>query len=240
MYNILNLEEKEIVVNKTWAGVLGSYTQDIPFRNHVINGAVFEQDMILGMLEPYIKRSKYICDIGAHCGHHTLAYSKLNSNAHIFSFEPQLHMFKMLELNVLNNLPQTENVKPLNFAVGNTHGVKNMQINTFGGSAYIGEGGQEINVITLDSLNLSGCDFIKVDVEGYEPYVFEGAKKTIEKYRPIICFEDNGSSKNNGITDLDSHKILMDMEYVINPLVYDNFLAIPLVKSGFKNCSGAV
>lgn len=32
----------------------------------------------------------------------------------------------------------------------------------------------------------------------------------------------------------------MDMEYVIHPLVYDNFLAIPLVKSGFKNCSGAV
>ena len=146
----------------------------------------------------------------------------------------------MLQLNIMNNLPQTKNITALNFAVGNSHGMKNMQNDTFGGSAYIGEGGQEIKVITLDSLNLNGCDFMKVDVEGYEPLVFEGSKQTIKKFRPVICFEDNGSSKTNGITDLNPHKLLTDMEYVIHPLVYDNFLALPIVKSGFKNGSGAI
>ena len=68
-----NFNDKEILVNNTWAGVLGAYIEDIPFRNHVGNGAVFEQDMILDMLEPYIKRAKYICDVGGHTGHHSLA-----------------------------------------------------------------------------------------------------------------------------------------------------------------------
>lgn len=58
-------------------------------------------------------------------------------------------------------------------------------------------------------------------------------------YRPFICFEDNGSSVRNGITDLSTHKILEELEYTIHPLVYDNFLAIPIVKSKFRNCSGA-
>lgn len=36
-----NFNEREIIVNNTWAGVLGAYMEDIPFRNHVGNGAVF-------------------------------------------------------------------------------------------------------------------------------------------------------------------------------------------------------
>jgi hypothetical protein len=235
----LFFNEKEIIVNQTWAGIVGSYMEDIPFRNHIMNGAIFEQDMIIGMLEPYIKWSRYICDIGAHCGHHTLAYSNLNENTKIYSFEPQEYMFKMLQLNIFNNLPQTKNVTAYNFALGDVHGVKHMQRDTFGGSAFIGDGGQKINMVTLDSLNINGCDFMKIDVEGYEPLVLEGARETIKKYRPVICFEDNGSSKINGITDLDVHKMLSELEYVIHPLVYDNFLALPLVKSGFRNGSGA-
>ena len=42
---------------------------------------------------------------------------------------------------------------------------------------------------TLDSFNYKNVDYIKIDVEGYELCVLQGAKKTIERCRPIIQVE---------------------------------------------------
>jgi hypothetical protein len=35
-----------------------------------------------------------------------------------------------------------------------------------------------------------------------------------------------------------TEELLTELEYVIHPLVYDNFIALPIVKSNFKNISG--
>lgn len=239
--------DKEIVINQTWVGPMAAYMDDIPFRNHVMNGATFEHDMILGgrngregtepgMLEPYIKKAKYIVDIGAHTGHHTIPYATLNPDANIYSFEPQKNMYDLLEVNVFNNKEKCENVQIFNLAVGNEH--KKINI-TSGSSAYIGEGDEIVNMIKLDSLNLKGCDYMKIDVEGAEPLVLEGAINTIKKFRPIICYEDWNASENNKVSDKKPSEILTELEYVIHPLVYDNFIAFPLSKSGYHNSSGA-
>lgn len=45
--------------------------------------------------------------------------------------------------------------------------------------------------ITLDSLNLKDCAFIKLDVEGFEPFALNGAVETITKFRPIMFIEAN-------------------------------------------------
>jgi FkbM family methyltransferase len=47
----------------------------------------------------------------------------------------------------------------------------------------------DVAVTTLDSHNLEDVDIIKIDVEGYELYVLQGAEQTITKYRPIIQTE---------------------------------------------------
>ncbi|MCQ4908386.1 FkbM family methyltransferase, partial [Phascolarctobacterium faecium] len=51
--------------------------------------------------------------------------------------------------------------------------------------------GVEVEVITIDSLKLSACDFIKVDVEGMELTVLQGASENIRKYRPILYVEND-------------------------------------------------
>lgn len=229
----------DVICNNTISGRLAAYVNDIPFRNHVSNGYVFEQDLIYGILKPYIENSKYIVDVGAHTGHHTVSYSKINPEAKIYSFEPQKAMFDLLEVNVNNlNKEQCKNVNIFNFGLGDKHCVKHFTENSFGGSAFLGEGGEQVNIITLDSMNLPGCNFIKIDVEGYEPFVLKGSMNTIKKYRPIICFEDNGSSKKNFNIDESSQDILKELEYVIHELVYENYIAFPLVFSKFKNISG--
>jgi len=60
----------------------------------------------------------------------------------------------------------------------------------FGGLS-LGKGRQSTETISIDSLNLTGCDFMKIDVEGFEYAVVLGAIKTIMKYKPVIFYECN-------------------------------------------------
>lgn len=46
-----------------------------------------------------------------------------------------------------------------------------------------------IDVITIDSMNLPRLDLLKLDVEGFECAAIEGARKTIEKHRPWVWAE---------------------------------------------------
>ena len=48
-----------------------------------------------------------------------------------------------------------------------------------------------IRVKKLDDENLESCSLIKIDVQGYEWPVIQGAMKTIEKFRPWVVFEPN-------------------------------------------------
>jgi len=47
---------------------------------------------------------------------------------------------------------------------------------------------------TLDSFELTEVGFIKLDCEGYEPYILRGAEQTIKKYKPVILMEDKNYS----------------------------------------------
>ena len=58
-----------------------------------------------------------------------------------------------------------------------------------------------VQVETLDSYNFQDVGFIKIDVEGYELFVLEGAEQTIMKYKPVIQTElHQGLFKRQGIT----------------------------------------
>jgi FkbM family methyltransferase len=253
---IQKFNERDIVINQTWCGPLAAYVEDNTFCNHISNGATVEQDMILDMLEPYIRRCKMMVDIGGHSGHHTIPYCKLNPGIEVHTFEPQKHMFDLLNINIYNNNENCKNVRTYNMAVGNKHCEINLcnPSKTSGlnkdkyeyGGVHISKDstGELTKMITLDSLNFKNCDWIKIDVEGAEPLVIDGAVETIKRCRPIICFESNYTVENRENfpdefrIDKSATEKLKELEYVIHPLVYDNFIAFPLVKSGFKNVSG--
>ena len=54
--------------------------------------------------------------------------------------------------------------------------------------------GTDIPVVTLDSMNLSGVSFIKIDAEGWECDVLDGARETIARCRPTMLIEVNESA----------------------------------------------
>ena len=52
---------------------------------------------------------------------------------------------------------------------------------------------------TLDSVVHDPVALIKIDVEGYELIVLQGAKRTITKYKPVVLVEINDLSKFDNI-----------------------------------------
>src|ERR1700753_2473118 len=54
----------------------------------------------------------------------------------------------------------------------------------------------EVRRVKLDEFNFPRVDFIKIDVEGMELEALEGARRSIEKHRPILLVESIKSDKD--------------------------------------------
>ena len=177
-------------------GTKGLYrpTWDTIWDQWISDKQEFEPGVLDLVLEKTTKRGLAI-DAGAHIGTSTLRMAKHFSR--VLSFEPHQVNFKCLK----NNAGALPNVELYNAALG-------AQIRKCGLRYWDGNGGEytvtsvgsNITMITLDSLNLDSCDFIKVDTEGYELKVLEGAKGTITEYRPAVIIEVNDTCFRHNIT----------------------------------------
>lgn len=154
-------------------------------------------------------------DCGANIGVHSVEWGKMmNGWGFVYSFEAQTPIYYALCGSLILN--SCFNVRAKNIALGKTNGhigVPNINYfkNSSFGSVEIKQRentewiGQEINynntyeipLCTIDSFNFERVDFIKIDVEGMEEDVFDGALSTIEKLKPIIFFEHSKSNKNS-------------------------------------------
>lgn len=238
---------------KTKYGDFLVYPNDEIIVSYFKNGKVYEEDFIIENLGKYIQRSEYVLDIGAHIGSHCITYCKLNPNVKIIAFEPQAKVFDLLNKNVINNM-LTNNIQVLNTCVGHKNTNTRLAMNasdspnadnpvTYGdehsqniGGIGIGDDGEECSMITIDSLNLKGCDFMKVDVEGFEPLVFLGAVNTINNFKPVICFEKNHKDIsidmynkldiNIPYRNLTSFELLIGLDYIIFYEGSGNYIAV--------------
>ena len=141
----------------------------------------------------YLKLGDTVIDIGANIGTITLESAvKVSSKGKVYSIEPNKKIFKFLAENIkLNNL---QNVKIFNVALGEKNdsvffsSKRSDDLN----SVSITEQGEEISLCKLDdlSINESKINLMKIDVLGYEKFVFGGAKKILKMteciHLPII------------------------------------------------------
>ena len=158
------------------------------------SGRIWEKKL-LNNYKDLILPGNTVLDIGAYLGTHTVAFSQLvGDTGKVISFEPQTEIFTLLQKTIKEN--NITNIKLHNKAVYNT--IKKIQFsNTNNGKASISHIRprlpnpikKEVDAITIDSLKLERCDFIKMDVEKCEWVVLEGSEETITKYRPIIFVE---------------------------------------------------
>src|SRR5260370_29190698 len=56
--------------------------------------------------------------------------------------------------------------------------------------------GEIVPLVTIDSLALPSCHLIKIDVEGMELDVLEGATGTLQQLRPLLYVENDQPAKS--------------------------------------------
>ena len=146
----------------------------------------------LAIIDKYLSDNAVILDIGANIGSHTV-YWALERFAHkIYAFEPLLDTFNILKTNIeLNQINDRVNIYNVGLSDEDCNGTVAMynEMNIGGTSFRKAEDG-EAKFCPLDSIVISEkIDLIKIDVEGAEVRVLEGAKKTIVKNKPVIVIE---------------------------------------------------
>jgi FkbM family methyltransferase len=124
-------------------------------------------------------------DIGAHVG----MWSKcLVQKFHrVIAFEPMAPLRACLERNVMSNRLQ---VIPI--ALGNEHGAVsfNYEEGHTGATHIDRQRAGLIPISKLDDFKLTGVGYVKIDTEGFELNVLEGARETLIANKPIIIVED--------------------------------------------------
>ena len=151
------------------------------------------------LLEKLVFPGACVLEVGAHIGSHTVRLAKkIGLKGRLVAVEPQPPLFQaMAGAMALNGLM---NVDCYPFALGETAkttllpAVDYRQENNFGGLSLLNPPTSGIFVMQqrLDDIyNFPKLDIIKIDVEGMELAVLKGGTAIVEKYRPMIYFEND-------------------------------------------------
>ena len=148
-------------------------------------------------------------DCGANIGTHTVSWARqMTGWGSVIAIEAQERIYYALAGNVAIN--NCFNTKLIHAAAGDRNGIMKIPnldyfVPTSFGSLELKPAknperiGQDVDyadaklvpvdAITIDSLALKRLDFLKIDVEGMECEVLEGAKRTIRQSLPVILVE---------------------------------------------------
>lgn len=144
-------------------------------------------------LQPKLAGCKVAWDVGACIGDHTRFY--LDLGLEVVAFEPNPDAFECLYHNC-------SEATCYNVAAGESHGEIGFCPNPNAGASHVSIHGEvPINVVPLDSVAKHNRtpDFIKVDVEGFEPQALAGMQNLLRQNKPKLFVEFNrGALQRNG------------------------------------------
>jgi len=166
-------------------------SNDPPYKT-TSNGGIWEKK-IYKIYQNKLKKHKTAIDVGAYIGTHTLPMSSLCKK--VYSFEPNPALFSILKSNIKTN--NIENVVYLPTALSDKNGMEEMDCRMSGTSRFrhlIKKHRGFVEKVVckrLDDLlpEVNDCCFMKIDCEGAEFQVLEGAVDFIDRNRPTIVIE---------------------------------------------------
>jgi FkbM family methyltransferase len=238
---------------ETQYGKITLYGNEIYIGGTFNDGKYWDEDTLC-KIKDYIDPTRNILEIGGHCGTSSIIYSSfLDEDKKVFVYEPQKKMYELLVHNINQNDLQ-DKIIPYNLGVFCYNGNGNMNdIDIDGGCGVVekryseehyfdcnfggiglGGKGENVQLTTIDDMNLDDVGFIHCDAQGAENFIFSKGIETITKYRPVILFEDNANIEVYGKPLYDivcksypeySENSLFDIKkYCMETLNYSSFI----------------
>lgn len=168
------------------------------------------QETEVALFRDLLRPHSNVIEVGAHIGMHSVPLSRIASRGRVICFEPQRIIHQILAANcALNNCT---NVDTEHMAVGDYTGDVEIPCSTYDdawnyGSFSIVEGFnaegrftgeqwmEKVRVTRLDdhplAAGLEALRLLKIDVEGLEVNVLDGAQELIKRHRPCLFVENN-------------------------------------------------
>jgi FkbM family methyltransferase len=182
-------------------------TDDITILPSMLNGNY--EDYLIEVYKTLLSKNDTIIDVGANIGILSIIGAKIvGEKGKVFAFEPVPENYDSLVNNI--KLNRLSNINAVKKAVGEKKGKLEIYLakNSIGTHSFIEKENhviaakEVVQVISLDNYlkDEKSIDVLKVDVEGFEPYVFRGATKTLQKTKYLL-FEYNreDTEENYGI-----------------------------------------
>ena len=150
----------------------------------------------------FLRRGDVAVDVGANIGLYTLLCAHIvGDSGHVFSFEPGHPAIDRLRENV--RLNRYTNVTIHAAAVGDKDGTVSFTPNNDATNRILLSGGSSASSVTCVRLDSILTDvqlaFVKIDVEGAEPLVLNGAERAFRRNPPsLVLLEANGRHRDYG------------------------------------------
>lgn len=180
---------------------------------------------------PYVPEGGVVADIGACLGDHTATYSEfVGPRGQVHAFEPEGVALTCLR----RNMERYPNVKVHGVALGRWNEPAALSYDglNLGSGHLTPDTSGLVDVVNLDAVaqDWPRLDFVKIDVEGYEPWVLEGAVETLSRLRPVLLIEINQTTLGwLGLKPEDVYEWLTVLGYEFTPTTrpLDDILALP-------------
>lgn len=197
--------------------------------------AIFKQkhQELIPLTAPYLDDKAVIIDVGAHCGQISKLFCKYFPNGHIYAFEPgsyawsilskmQLfHRYKNLTITHqgLSDKAQTQ-ILHIPIKQSGSIGFGLSSLGTHQSTYFDDMIHEEISLTTLDNFakqhGITKIDFIKIDIEGHEMHMLQGAEQILKRDKPVIYMEcDDNMLISHGYQTKDIFDYLAQFDYDI-------------------------
>ncbi|MEQ8325513.1 FkbM family methyltransferase [Parvibaculum sp.] len=182
-----------------------SFRQRLTWGAHLFKALFYQYHREFAeRIAPLVPEDGVIADVGAHSGQFAKLFSRMVPSGRVHAFEPGGYALSILRPVV--RLCRLRNVEIVPAGLSDMPGKEVLNVplkkrGTLGfGLAHIGAElsgrnvvSQEIQLTTLDLFvherNITRLDFIKADIEGWEPHFLRGARETIARLRPSLMIE---------------------------------------------------
>lgn len=188
----------------------------------LLNVPDFDRDDLYSMVRP----GQVIFDIGGNIGDTTLHFAKIQNNkGKIYCFEPVPVLFDRLKKNI--GLNSFTNISIQNMALSDKREDLFFNLPKAQNSSGIflsnnpSEEGKKVHSLKLDDFcsenKIDKLDLIKIDVEGFELRVLNGANETLQKFKPKMFIEINDAHlQRAGGSAKEVIRLLEKNNYTIN------------------------